>query len=89
MERRNRSLEALKNLSSIDSLDSPDRAEALVRWYEKYLSYEDITSFDLELNDLKRLEELFYRNINFLKEYKEQIRQELVSNKKKQKFLEN
>ncbi len=87
MERRNRSLKALDELIYIDSLDSYERADALVKWYTKYLDNIDITEFDLELNDLKRLHELFYKNINFLKEHKEQTRQDMVENKKMQRFL--
>ncbi|WP_072680370.1 hypothetical protein [Arcobacter sp. LA11] len=89
MERRDRSLKALEELIYIDSLDSYERADALVRWYNKYLSSADITEFDLEKNDLERLLELFYKNISFLKEHKEQTRKDMVDNKKMQRFLGN
>ncbi len=89
MERRNWSLEALESLYYIDSLDPSDRADALIRWYQKYLNDYDITDFDLEIDDLKSLHELFHKNINFLKGHKEQVRQEMISNKKRQKFLKN
>ena len=87
MERRNRSVEALENLTYIDSLDSYDKADALVRWYEKYLNDEDISKFDLELNDLKRLQELFFKNIEFLKSHKENTRKDMVENRKVRKFI--
>ena len=87
MERRNRSLRALEELTYIDSLDSYEKADALVRWHNKYLSTEKISDFDLIKTDLKKLLELFYKNTNFLKEHKEQTRQDMLENKKMQRFL--
>lgn len=89
MERRNRSLKALEKLIYIDSLDTYEKADALVLWHNKYLLNEEITNFDLEQEDLKVLFELFYKNINFLKEHKEQTRKDMVENKKLQRFLNN
>ncbi len=89
MERRNRSLKALEELIYIDSLESFERADALIRWHERYLKDTDITNFKLELEDLKRLLELFYKNISFLKEHKEQVRQEMLSNRKRERFLKD
>ncbi|MGB6330104.1 MAG: hypothetical protein WBF48_14365 [Halarcobacter sp.] len=89
MERRNRSLKALEELIYIDSLDAYEKANALVLWHNKYLLNEEITNFDLEQEDLKVLFELFYKNINFLKEHKEQTRKDMVENKKLQRFLNN
>ncbi len=89
MERRDRSLKALEELIYIDSLDSYERADALVRWHNKYLSSADISEFDLEKSDLERLLELFYKNISFLKEHREQTRKDMVDNKKMQRFLGN
>lgn len=89
MERRNRSLEALKELQYIDSLDADERANGLLRWYEKHLSENDITSFDLELEDLKTLQELFYKNIEFLKKHKEEVRKEMIKTQKMKRFLKN
>lgn len=89
MERRDRSLKALEELVYVDSLDSYDRADALVKWYNKYLSSADISEFDLEKKDLEKLLELFYKNINFLKDHKEQTRKDMVDNKKMQRFLGN
>ncbi len=89
MERRNRSLEALKELNYINSLDSADRARDLIVWVETYLPNDGIFEFDLELSDLKKLSELFYANISFLKGHKENIRQELVENQRLQKFVKH
>lgn len=89
MERRNRSLEALKELYYVDSLEASERADGLLRWYEKYLSESDITSFDLELEDLKILQELFYKNIEFLKKHKEDVRKEMLKTQKMKRFLKN
>ena len=89
MERRDRSLKALKELVYIDSLDSFEKADAIVRWFDDYLKDDSIDNFDLELDDLKRLEELFFKNINFLKNHKEETRQELIKMQKMKRFLKN
>ena len=70
MERRDRSLKALSELNYIDSLDSFEKADSLVNWFNEYLKDESIEAFDLELEELKRLQELFFKNINFLKKHK-------------------
>ncbi|WP_368029422.1 hypothetical protein [Arcobacter sp. s6] len=89
MERRDRSLKALKELIYIDSLDSFAKADALVKWYENYLSTDSIEDFDLELNQFKQLRELFFKNINFLKNHKEETRLELVQIQKMKRFLKH
>ena len=89
MERRNRSLKALSELVYIDSLDSYDRATALIQWHEDYLKDSTIEDFDLELDDLKQMEEIFFKSINFLKEHKEVSRKELINKQKMKKFLNN
>ena len=89
MERRDRSLKALKELTYIDSLDSFAKADALVKWFDTYLKDDTIENFDLELDDLKRLEELFFKSINFLKNHKEDTRQELIKMQKVKRFLNN
>ena len=89
MERRNWSLKALNELVYIDSLDSFAKADALVKWYNDYFTNDSITDFDLELEDLKRLEELFFKNINFLKVQKEETRLELVKMQKVKRFLKH
>jgi hypothetical protein len=56
------------DLVYIDSLDDNEmKAEALLMWSEDYLS-KDIT-FNLSLNTMKMLDELFYKNIRFLDTY--------------------
>lgn len=89
MERRDWSLKALSELVYIDSLDSFEKADALVRWYDNYLTNYSVENFDLELEDLKKLEELFFRNINFLKNHKEETRLELVKMQKMKRFLKH
>ena len=89
MERRDRSLKALTELVYIDSLDSFTKAEALVKWHEDYLTNDTIENFDLELNELKQLEELFFKNINFLKNHREEIRLELIKTQKMKRFLKH
>ena len=89
MERRDRSLKALKELTYIDSLDSYEKADAIVRWFDTYLKDDSIENFDLELTDLKRLEELFFKNINFLKNHREETRQEIIKMQKMKRFLKN
>jgi len=87
MERRNWSLEALNELIRADSLDSFERADALVRWYNDYLGERSIEDFDLELEDLKKLEELFFKSIKFLREHKEVTREELKKTQQLKKFF--
>jgi len=87
MERRNWSIKALKELTYIDSLESYEKADSLVRWNKKYLSENKITDFELDLDDFKKLRELFYKNINFLKKHKEKTRKDMIENRKLRKFL--
>ena len=89
MERRDWSIKLLKELIYIDSLDSYEKANNLVSWYTEYFSKSSINDLDLELNDLKILEELFYRNINFLKEQQKQPGEELKNIKKMKSFLKH
>jgi predicted glycosyltransferase len=90
MERRNWSLEALKHLQYIDSLDQEElKAQSLAEWVKKYLSNDHkIEDFDLELSALENLEELFFKNIKFLKKHTQDIKKELDNQKKIKKFLE-
>ena len=87
MERRNRSLKALKELIYIDSLDSFTKADALVKWHDEYLENDSIENFHLELDEFKTLEELFFKNINFLKKHREETRQEIIKMQKVKRFL--
>lgn len=89
MERGNRSIKALEDLRYIDSLDSYERADALVKWHEKYLKNSDISDFDLEKSKQEQLLELFYKNIEFLKKHKEQTRKDMIENQKLQRFLKH
>lgn len=89
MERRDWSVGALKELTYIDSLDSSEKADSLVRWHKKYLEENSIQDFDLEIEDLKYLKELFFKNINFLKNHKEESRLELIKMRKMKRFLEH
>ncbi|MGJ0376873.1 hypothetical protein [Aliarcobacter cryaerophilus] len=89
MERRDWSIKLLKELIYIDSLDSYEKANNLVSWYTEYFSKSSINDLDLELNDLKILEELFYRNINFLKEQQKEAAEELKNIKKMKSFLKH
>ena len=87
MERRNRSLKALKELQYIDSLELLEKADALLLWVNNYLSNNLIENFDLEINDLKKLSELFYKNLVFIKEFNSEIRGQLDSHRKIREFL--
>jgi len=87
MERRNRSLKALKSLQYIDSLDSELRASSLQKWVEDYLVDSHIEDFNLEINDLEKLSELFYTNISFLKKHKQSIQSQLGNQTKIREFL--
>lgn len=89
MERRDWSIKLLKELIYIDSLDSYEKANNLVSWYTEYFSKSSINDLDLELSDLKILEELFYRNINFLKEQQKEAAEELKNIKKMKSFLKH
>lgn len=89
MERRDRSLKALREFIYIDSLDSFTKADALVKWYDEYLKDDSIENFVLEMDELKQLEELFFKNLNFLNQHKEETRQELLKIQKVKRFLKN
>jgi len=87
MERRNRSIEALKELSFIDTQDDELRTSLLEKWVNQNLVDYKIEDFDLELADLKRLHELFYKNINFMKQHRENMKLEIDNYKKIREFL--
>ena len=89
MERRNRSLKALNELIYIDSLDSFAKADALVKWNMDYLIDNTMEDFDLELSKLKQLEELFFKNITFLKNHTEDTRLGLIRIQKMKRFLKH
>jgi len=87
MERRNRSLKALEEFIYIDSLDAYEKAPLLLKWSTTYLDSDIKDSFDLELSDLQTLSELFYRNINFLKEHRLEIKKDIDKGKNIKKFF--
>ncbi|MDY0327087.1 MAG: hypothetical protein RBR07_02460 [Arcobacteraceae bacterium] len=89
MERRDRALKALNELTFIDSQDAPQRAEGLTTWVSKYLDNDGIYDFDLNLEDLKRLSELIYKNLEFLKAYKNQINESIIETTKIKRFILN
>jgi len=89
MERRDWSLEALKELKYADSLDEDSlRAYTLDLWSKKYLTTTTIEDFDLEIGNLKELSELFYKNILFLKKYNNSIHNQLKEQTKIKEFLQ-
>ncbi|HIP11914.1 MAG TPA: hypothetical protein EYG97_05080 [Arcobacter sp.] len=96
MERRNWTLKSLEDLIYIDSLDEEQRANSLVSWVEQYTSTnskEEIkieqSEFEPYLNQkqLSTFLELFYKNINFLKNYKLHIKHQIEASKKIKSFL--
>jgi hypothetical protein len=89
MERRNRSLKALKGLQYIDSLDDVERADGLKRWAEQYLMHNEQLGFDLEQKELLQLQELYYKNIEFMKFYTQTLQSDMIENKKVKAFLQN
>ena len=89
MERRDRSIKALSELIYIDSLESFDKADALVAWFKKYLEKDSIEDFDFNVEELKSIEELFFKNINFLKKQQEITKEELLKTQKLKRFLKN
>lgn len=89
MERRNRSLEAYNQLKYIDTLDDEERASGLQRWVEKYLSSENKLDFDLEFKDLKNLLELFYKNLEFIKQFNNNLQKQMIETQKLKAFLKN
>ncbi len=89
MERRNRSLEAYNQLKYIDTLDGEERASGLQRWVEKYLSSENKLDFDLEFKDLKILLELFYKNLEFIKQFNNNLQKQMTETQKLKAFLKN
>jgi len=86
MERRNWSLKALQELQYIDTLDDNDRAVSLKKWVESNID-NATESFDLELKDKKVLSELYYKNITFMKQHRNNMKQEIDNHKKIREFL--
>ena len=90
MERRNWSLKALEELKLIDSKDDFNRASALIIWVEKYIPNDQaIFQFDLEEDDANFLMELFFKNIEFMKEHREKTKEQLTEMRNVKKFIPN
>ena len=87
MERRNWSIKALSELRYLDNLESVPRAESLKVWVDTYLSNNNIEDFDLEVKELNSLSELFYKNITFLKNHRNEMKTEIINHKKIREFL--
>lgn len=87
MERRNWSLKALSEFTYLDSLDEEQKLKALEKWFEFYLTENRIEDFDLSTNDLKKLSELLYKNINFFKQNRDALRYQLKDNSKIKEFF--
>ena len=88
-EKRERSQKALKELRYIDSLDNKERADSLLIYMDEFHYDLSIHNLDLELDQLKQLSELFYKNIMFLKEYRSEMKEEIDSHNKIKNFLRN
>jgi len=89
MERRDWSLKVLSELNYIDSLDMYEKADALVAWYNEYFKNNSMENLELNLEELLRLEELFFRNLTFLKDIHEKTAVELKNIKKLKNFIKN
>jgi hypothetical protein len=73
------------DLVYVDSLeDNEAKAEALFKWTEMYL--EDGQIFDISLDTMESLDELFYKNIKFLNEYLENLQNSMGEIKSLKKF---
>lgn len=89
MERRNWSIEALKEIKYITTLSTKERSHRLVEWCNSYLINNDIQDFDLPTDELKELSEYFFRNIEFIKILKDEAQTELLENRKIRKYMLN
>ena len=87
MERRNRSLKALEELVYIDSLDEYKKVPLIAKWVGQHLKEDIEKSFSLELNELEKLSELFYKSINLLKKYRINIKKQLDEKREIKKFF--
>jgi len=87
MERRDWSLKALEELTYINSLDNDLKAQRLEIWVTKYLKEKVIQDFDLEIDQLQTLKELFYQNVLFLREYTSNIQTQLGNQNKMKEFF--
>jgi hypothetical protein len=87
MERRNRSLEAITRLQYIDSLNDNEKAINLLSWADIYLKDDITKSLNLDISQLHILSELFYKNINFIKIYRTNLKKQINNDRDIKKFL--
>ena len=87
MERRNRSLEALTRLQYIDSLDDDEKAKNLLSWADIYLEDDISKSLNLDITQLHTFSELFYKNINFIKIYRANLKKQMDNGREIKKFF--
>jgi len=87
MERRNRSLEALTRLQYIDSLDDDEKAKNLLSWADIYLKDDISKSLNLDITQLHIFSELFYKNINFIKIYRANLKKQMDNGLEIKKFF--
>jgi len=87
MERRDWSLKALRELQYIDSLDDELKASRLEAWAKAHISDSSVEKFDLTIEDLKKLSELFYKNIIFLKKFNNKTQEYLDNSSKIKQFI--
>lgn len=88
MERRNWSLKVLNELQYIYTLDDEQRVKSLEKWVQTYLQESDfLEKLQLSVYELDNFSELFYKNIQFLKEQKNLLQDKLQENDKIKKFF--
>jgi 5S rRNA maturation endonuclease (ribonuclease M5) len=86
MERRNWSLEAVKEFVYIDSLDGDYKGERLKEWLNKYMP-NGVYEFDLPLSQMNKLAELLYKNVAFLYKEREKAKQFIKQKNQIKQFL--
>ena len=88
MERRDWSLNALNELKDIESFDDEIKANSLVNWGNKYLNdINSIKDFELTQDEIELFLELLYKNINFMKNMRDNLKQELLQIKGMQQYI--
>jgi hypothetical protein len=88
MERRNRSINALEELKDIESFNTEQKATSLINWVNRYIPSEhSIKDFDLDDSEIELLLELLYKNIDFIKHIRDNLKQELIQMRNLKKFI--
>ena len=77
----------MDKLILIDSLESKEKADSIIRWINFYLQKDVRDSFDLELPELKKISEYFYKNIIFMKEERAILKNEIDKSKNIKRFF--